>query len=49
MEQMTCRSCRWRNKCMEYSRMLVCTAYKKWTPVAATTVRPTKITNTPLV
>ncbi|WP_419038388.1 hypothetical protein, partial [Enterocloster bolteae] len=32
MEPVTCRSCRRRNKCSEYSRMMLCRSYKKWTP-----------------
>nr|DAF65769.1 MAG TPA: hypothetical protein [Caudoviricetes sp.] len=32
MESVTCRSCRYRNRCMEYSRMIPCRSYKKWTP-----------------
>ena len=40
MESVTCRSCRYRNRCMEYSRMIPCRSYKKWTPAAATARGP---------
>lgn len=32
MEPVTCHGCRWRNKCMEYSRMLACLSYRKMDP-----------------
>nr|DAZ40827.1 MAG TPA: Protein of unknown function (DUF2800) [Caudoviricetes sp.] len=27
-----CRTCRYRNRCPERSRMMPCRSYKKWTP-----------------
>lgn len=40
VETVTYRSCRYRNRCMEYSRMITCRTYKKWTPTAATVKSP---------